>query len=146
VSKVDMCEVRSKGKTAKNQKIKSTVVSTKKKWTMMNPIWHRIKKVTPSSGQNSQLVHWWLLVHSGPVGPVLTRNTASPVGQTVVPVDSNRFYQGLFQSVTSFHSTVNSHFWTNMNLKKKKLEPRVNQRLTGSSSSVLVRTRTGSDF
>jgi len=31
-----MCEVRSKGKAAKNQKIKikSTVVSTKKKWTI----------------------------------------------------------------------------------------------------------------
>jgi hypothetical protein len=40
------------------------VVSSKKKWTMMNPIWRQMKKCTPSSGQNSQLVHWWLLVHS----------------------------------------------------------------------------------
>ncbi len=53
----------------------------------------------------------------------LPRNTASPVGQTVAPLDSNRFYQGLFQSVTSFHSTVNSHFWRNI-IYKKKLEPR----------------------
>jgi len=52
------------GKTAKNQK-KSTVVSSKKKWTEMNPIRRRMKKCNPSSGQNSQLVHWWLLVHSG---------------------------------------------------------------------------------
>jgi hypothetical protein len=33
----------------------------------MNPIWCRMKKRSPSSEQNSQLVHWWLLVHSGPV-------------------------------------------------------------------------------
>jgi hypothetical protein len=25
-----------------------------------------MKKHNPSSGQNGQLVHWWLLVHSGP--------------------------------------------------------------------------------
>jgi hypothetical protein len=24
-----------------------------------------MKKRTPSGGQNGQLVHWWLLVHSG---------------------------------------------------------------------------------
>jgi hypothetical protein len=37
VSKVTMCEVRSKGKMAKNKKKeKTTVVSNKKKWT--NPI------------------------------------------------------------------------------------------------------------
>jgi hypothetical protein len=56
------------GKTAKNKKKKrkkSTVVSSKKKWTEMNPIWRRMKKCNPSSGQNGQLVHWWLLVHSG---------------------------------------------------------------------------------
>jgi hypothetical protein len=41
------------------------MVSNKKKSTMMNPIWHRMKKHNPSSGQNCQLVHWWLLVHSG---------------------------------------------------------------------------------
>jgi hypothetical protein len=32
----------------------------------MNPIWRQMKKRTPSSGQNGQLVHWWLLVHSAP--------------------------------------------------------------------------------
>jgi len=31
----------------------------------MNPIWCRMKKHSPSNGQNDQLVHWWLLVHSG---------------------------------------------------------------------------------
>ncbi len=31
----------------------------------MNPIRRRMKKCNPSSGQNGQLVHWWLLVHSG---------------------------------------------------------------------------------
>jgi hypothetical protein len=25
-----------------------------------------MKKRNPSSGQNGQLVHWWLLIHSGP--------------------------------------------------------------------------------
>jgi len=47
-------------------KQKTTVVSSKKKWTVMDPIWHRMKKRSPSSGQNGQLVHWWLLVHSVP--------------------------------------------------------------------------------
>jgi hypothetical protein len=28
-----------------------------------------MKKRSPSSGQNGQLVHWWLLVHSGPSVP-----------------------------------------------------------------------------
>jgi hypothetical protein len=46
---------------------KSTVVSSKKKWTVMNPIWRQMKKCTPSSEQNGQLVHWWLLVHSAPL-------------------------------------------------------------------------------
>jgi len=31
----------------------------------MNSIWRRMKKCSPSSGQTGQLVHWWLLVHSG---------------------------------------------------------------------------------
>jgi hypothetical protein len=26
-----------------------------------------MKKRNPSSGQNGQLVHWWLLIHSGPI-------------------------------------------------------------------------------
>jgi hypothetical protein len=67
-----MCEVRSKknGQKQKKKKKKITVVSSKKKWTVMNPIRRRMKKCNPSSGQNGQLVHWWLLVHSGlvPVG------------------------------------------------------------------------------
>jgi hypothetical protein len=41
------------------------MVSSKKKWTIMNPIQRRMKKRNPSSGQNGQLVHWWLLIHSG---------------------------------------------------------------------------------
>jgi hypothetical protein len=41
------------------------MVSSKKKWTVMNPIQRRMKKRNPSSGQNGQLVHWWLLIHSG---------------------------------------------------------------------------------
>jgi len=45
---------------------KGTTVNNKKKWTMMNPIWHQMKKRTPSNGQNDQLVHWWLLIHSAP--------------------------------------------------------------------------------
>jgi len=40
------------------------VISSKKKWTLMNPIWRPMKKCDPSSGQNGQLVHWWPLVHS----------------------------------------------------------------------------------
>ncbi len=32
----------------------------------MNPILCRMKKRSPSSGQNGQLVHWWLLFHSAP--------------------------------------------------------------------------------
>ncbi len=31
---------------------------------MMNSVRHRMKKRNPSSGQNGELVHWWLLVHS----------------------------------------------------------------------------------
>ncbi len=41
------------------------MVSNKKKSTVMSPIWRRMKKCNPSSGQNGQLVHWWLLIHSG---------------------------------------------------------------------------------
>jgi hypothetical protein len=53
------------GKNGQEQKKKSTVVSNKKKWSEMNPIRHRMKKRNPFSEQNGQLVHWWLLVHSG---------------------------------------------------------------------------------
>jgi hypothetical protein len=63
-----MCEVRFRknGQEQNKKRKKSTVVGSKKKWTAMNPIRRRLKKRNPSSGQNGQLVHWWLLVHSGP--------------------------------------------------------------------------------
>jgi hypothetical protein len=35
----------------------------------MNPIRRQMKKRNPSSGQNGQLVHWWLLIHSGQLEP-----------------------------------------------------------------------------
>jgi hypothetical protein len=54
------------GQEPKKKEKKSTMVGNKKKWTVMNSIWRRMKKRSPSSGQNGQLVHWWLLVHSGP--------------------------------------------------------------------------------
>jgi hypothetical protein len=46
-----MCEVRSKknGQKPKN-KNKNTVVSSKKKWIVMNPIRRRMKKRKASSG------------------------------------------------------------------------------------------------
>jgi hypothetical protein len=52
---------------AKNQKNKkkSALVNNKKNWIVMNPIWCRMKKRSPFSGQNGQLVHWMLLVHFG---------------------------------------------------------------------------------
>ncbi len=66
VSRVAMCEVRSrKNNQEQKKKKKSIVVSSKKKLTIMNPIRRRMKKRNPSSGQNGQLVHWWLLIHSG---------------------------------------------------------------------------------
>jgi hypothetical protein len=37
------------------------MVSSKKKWTVVNPIPRRMKKCKASSGQNDQLLHWWLL-------------------------------------------------------------------------------------
>ncbi len=67
VSRVAMCEVRSKEKAAKNNPPhpESTMINNEMKWIGMNPIWHRMKKCSPSNGQNGQLMHWWLLVHSG---------------------------------------------------------------------------------
>ncbi len=67
VNRVAMCEVRSRknGQEKKKEKKRSTVVSSKKKSTVMNPIRRRMKKRNPSIGQNGQLVHWWLLIHSG---------------------------------------------------------------------------------
>jgi hypothetical protein len=42
------------------------MVSSKKKSTVMSPIRRQMKKRNPSGGQNGQLVHWWVLIHSGP--------------------------------------------------------------------------------
>ncbi len=47
------------------------MVNNKKKLTVMSPIRRRMKKRNPSSGHNGQLVHWWLLIHSGHVIPPL---------------------------------------------------------------------------
>jgi hypothetical protein len=47
---------------AKNQRKEKKKVqwstAKRKKRAMMNPIWCRMKKGSPSSGQNGQLVHW----------------------------------------------------------------------------------------
>jgi hypothetical protein len=40
-----------------------------KKWVVVKPIWCRMKKRSPSNGQNGQLVHWWLLVHFNQTNP-----------------------------------------------------------------------------
>jgi hypothetical protein len=48
----------------KGKKKKYSGQYQKNKGNVMNPIWRRLKKRSPSSGQNGQLVHWWLLVHS----------------------------------------------------------------------------------
>ncbi len=44
----------------------------------MNPIWRQMKKCSPSSGWNSQLVHWWLLVHFGHGEPPNNNNCLLP--------------------------------------------------------------------
>jgi hypothetical protein len=62
-----MCEVMSKKKQQKTTKKKRIMVNNKKKWIVMNPIWCQMKKCNPSNEQNDQLVHWRLLVHSGPI-------------------------------------------------------------------------------
>jgi hypothetical protein len=64
-----MCEVRSRGKNGHepNKIKKYNDQQPKKKWIVMNPIWCRMKKRSPSSGENGQLVHWWLLVHSAQI-------------------------------------------------------------------------------
>jgi hypothetical protein len=68
-----MCEVRSR-KNGQEQKKKKK--SNKKKSTVISPIRRRMKKRNPSIGQNGQLVHWWLLIHSGPAADALK---ASPM-------------------------------------------------------------------
>jgi hypothetical protein len=67
VNKITICEIKSREKTAKNKSNKKcTTINNKNKWIVMNPIWHWMKKRSPSNGQNNQLVHWWLMVQSGP--------------------------------------------------------------------------------
>jgi hypothetical protein len=62
----------------------------------MNPIWRRMKKRSPSSGQNGQLVHWWLLVHSGHMKVVKTGtqlvcgHTSTTLNQTLLKLKDNR--------------------------------------------------------
>jgi hypothetical protein len=74
-----MCEVgsRKNGQEPKKKEKKSIVVSSKKKSTMMSPIRRQMKKRNPSGGQNGQLVHWWVLIHSG-------RNSTTP-GHHILP-------------------------------------------------------------
>jgi hypothetical protein len=79
-----MCEVRSREKRAGTKKKKSTMVSSKKKWTVMNPIRRQMKKRNPSSGQNGQLVHWWLLIHSGHSWWYLWRDQTGCLGDVQV--------------------------------------------------------------
>jgi len=61
-----MCEVKSRknGQEQKQKNKKNTVVDSKKKSIVMSPIRRQMKKRNPFSGQNGQLVHWWLLIHS----------------------------------------------------------------------------------
>jgi len=62
VSMVTICEVRFREK----QQRTNQSGQKQKEMDCDEPISHRMKKCRPSSGQNGQLVHWWLLVHSGP--------------------------------------------------------------------------------
>jgi hypothetical protein len=67
----------------------------------MNPVLRQMKKHSPSSGQNSQLVLRWLLVHSG----------WSPTPQ-VKP----RTYQGLFIQTyeVSVLTIIQKRTWPNL--------------------------------
>ncbi len=60
-------QVQGRNSPAETTKKLCTVVSSKKKWIVMNLIWCQMKKCNPSSEQNDQLVHWWLLVQSDPI-------------------------------------------------------------------------------
>jgi hypothetical protein len=95
-------QVQGKNNQEPKQK-KSTVVSSKKKWTVMNLISRRMKKRSPSSGQNGQLVHWWLLVHSG-LPQVLWNGPyhLGAIGLATIPLGRNWFYQNLLRSVPGF--------------------------------------------
>ncbi len=64
MSKVAIC-VRSGPEIKVNNKPKKNkiMINNEKKWTVIC----RMIKCSPSSGHNGQLVHWWMLVHSGPL-------------------------------------------------------------------------------
>jgi len=54
-----------KSNQERTPKTKSTMISSKKKCTRMTRISRQMKKRNPWRGQNGQLVHDWLLVHTG---------------------------------------------------------------------------------
>jgi hypothetical protein len=95
-----MSEVRSRknGQEPKKKEKKSTVVSNKKISTVMSPIRRRMKKRNPSGGQNGQLVHWWLLFHSGRpnVDPSAILNALSLV-PSILLICSQMAYKLRFQ-------------------------------------------------
>jgi hypothetical protein len=101
-----MCEVRSRknGQEQKRKKEKkSTVVSSKKKSTVMSPIRRRMKKRNPSSGQNGQLVHWWLLIHSGQEKSVEDVVTIGPTAQATLVDLKFEKWKVLLQGAFHFH-------------------------------------------
>ncbi len=57
-----MCEVKYMKKMTQQKEKKKLSTA---KWSVMNPISCEMKKRSPFSEQNRELVHWWLLVHSG---------------------------------------------------------------------------------
>ncbi len=66
MSRVAMCEVRSKEKKAKNKPPKKKYNDHQhKKMNYDKPHLMSNEKRSPSNGHNGQLVHWWLLMHSG---------------------------------------------------------------------------------
>jgi len=115
VSRVAMCEVRSRknGKEQnKKKEKKSTVVSNKKKSTVMSPIRRRMKKRNPSSGQNGQLVHWWLLIHSGHVlRPIQLLALMNRLKKFVNGPGNNMKHTQLRTNVL-FYFSVGSIFWS----------------------------------
>jgi hypothetical protein len=74
-------------------KKKRPMVSNEKKWIAMNPIFHQMKKLNPSNGQNNQLVHWWLLVHFGPMQCTPKKHTTpNPIGRLNMPSKCLDYY------------------------------------------------------
>ncbi len=93
MSRVAMCEVRSKEKTIKNKpKKKKYNGQQQKEKDSDKPIWCRIKKRSPSSGQNNQLVHWWLLVYSGPLAGPRNRQDLETVTMWLCTLSGNLHY------------------------------------------------------